>query len=82
MEQQTKVKEVKKNYKQLYINEKQKKDNLEKENQYLLAKINILTNNQNKGEKDEVLLLIKLFHFNQTNQYDKQIIIDYYKLDF
>ena len=44
---------------------------LEQENQYLLAKINILTNNQNKGEKDEVLLLIEIYYLNKTKQYDK-----------
>jgi len=63
------------NYKQFYINEKKKRENLEKENQYLLAKIKILTSNQNTGEKDEVLLLVKLFHFNQTKQYDQLIDI-------
>jgi len=50
-------------------------NNLKKENQYLLAKINILTNNQNKGEKDEVLLLIELYYLNETKQYDKLIVI-------
>ena len=50
-------------------------NNLKKENQYLLAKINILTNNQNKGEKGEVLLLIELYYLNETKQYDKLIDI-------
>ena len=62
-------------YEKLYKDEKNKNNNLEKENQYLLSKIKILTNTQNKGEKDEVILLIELFHFNQTNQYDKLIDI-------
>jgi hypothetical protein len=62
-------------YEKLYRDERNKRDNLEKENQYLSAKIKILKSTQNKGEKDEVLLLIELFNFNQTNQYDKLIDI-------
>jgi hypothetical protein len=63
------------NYKQLYINEKKKRQDLETENQYLLAKNKILISNQNAGEKYEVLLLIKLYNLNQTKQYDKLIDI-------
>lgn len=48
---------------------------MEQENQYLLAKIKILTSNLNIGEKDEILLLITLFYLNQSNQYDKLIQI-------
>lgn len=73
VEQQPKPKRVIKikNYKNLYCKEKEINNILEKENEYLSAKINILTNNQNKGEKDEVLLLLKLYHLNETNQFDK-----------
>lgn len=62
-------------YEQLYIDEKNKNIRLEKERQYLLSKVKILQNTQNKGEKDEVLLLIELFHFNQTAQYNKLVDI-------
>mgnify|MGYP005645438047 CR=1 FL=1 len=76
MEQYPDSKEVIKiSYKQLYRIEKKKIENFEKENQYLLVKIKILTSNLNTGEKDEILLLIKLFYLNQTNQYDKLIDI-------
>ena len=44
---------IKISYKQLYRIEKKKIENLEKENQYLLVKIKILTSNLNTGEKDE-----------------------------
>jgi len=40
-----------KNYKKLYHKEQERNEILEKKNKYLLAKINILTNNQNRGEK-------------------------------
>ena len=63
------------NYKTLYYKEKANNDNLEKINKYLLAKIKILTNNQNKGEKDEVLLLLDLYHTNEMNNSDKLIEI-------
>ena len=55
--------------------EKERNYKLEKENQYLLAKVNILTNNKNKGEQDEVLLLIELYYFNVIKQYDKLKVI-------
>mgnify|MGYP001312519027 CR=1 FL=1 len=42
---------------------------------YSLAKKNILTNNQNRGEKDEVLLLLNLYHINEMNEFDKLIEI-------
>jgi hypothetical protein len=64
-----------KNYKKLYCKEKERNDILEKENKYVLAKINILTNNPNKGDRDEVLLLLELYHYNELNQFDKLIDI-------
>lgn len=45
------------------------------EEQYVIAKKTILESIQNKGEKDEVIVLIDLFHANRTNQYDKLISI-------
>jgi hypothetical protein len=50
-------------------------ENMEKIIEYLLAKVNILERNFNKGEKDEVLMMIELFHLNQTKQYDKLVDI-------
>ena len=67
--------EAKISYKQLYKNEKKQRENKEREIDYLNAKINILKNTHNKGEKDEVLLLIELFYLNQTEQYDKLVDI-------
>jgi len=64
-----------KNYKKLYHKEQERNEILEKINKYLLAKINILENNQNIGEKDEVLLLLKLYHFNEMNEFSKLIEI-------
>lgn len=64
-----------KNYKKLYHKENERNEILEKKNKYLLAKINILTNNQNIGEKDEVLLLLDLYHLNEMNEFDKLIEI-------
>ena len=76
MEQQPEPKKfIIKDYKKLYYNEKERNDILEKKNEYLLARINILTNNQNKGEKDEVLLLLHLYHTNEMNHFDKLIEI-------
>jgi hypothetical protein len=66
---------IKKNYKKLYHKEKERNEILEKKNKYLLAKINIHTNNQNIGEKDEVLLLLDLYHLNEMNEFDKLIEI-------
>lgn len=66
---------IKKNYKKLYDKEKERNEILEKKNKYLLAKINIHTNNQNIGEKDEVLLLLDLYHLNEMNEFDKLIEI-------
>ena len=66
---------IKKNYKKLYQKEKERNQILEKKNRYLLAKINIHTNNQNIGEKDEVLLLLDLYHLNEINEFDKLIEI-------
>lgn len=64
-----------KKYKKLYYEEKEKNELLEQKNKYLMSKINVLTNKENKGEKDEVLLLIDLFHLNETSQFDKLINI-------
>jgi len=64
-----------KNYKKLYHKEKERNEILEKKNKYLLARINILTNNQNTGEKDEVLSLLYLYHLNEMNEFDKLIEI-------
>ena len=63
------------NHKKLYSKEKERNNILETENNYLLAKINILTNEQNKGEKDEVLVLLQIHYLNKTKQYDKLIEI-------
>ena len=48
---------------------------LEKENEYLLARKKILMNNQNKGEKDEILLQLELYHLNEMNKFNKLIDI-------
>ena len=66
---------IKKNYKKLYHKEKERNEIIEKKKKYLLAKINIHTNNQNIGEKDEVLLLLDLYHLNEMNEFDKLIEI-------
>ena len=66
---------IKKNYKKLYHKEKERNEILEKKKKYLLAKINIHTNNQNIGEKYEVLLLLDLYHLNEMNEFDKLIEI-------
>jgi hypothetical protein len=66
---------IKKNYKKLYHKEKERNEILEKKNKYLFAKINIHTNNQNIGEKDEVLLLLDLYHLNEMSEFDKLIEI-------
>jgi len=55
-----------------YLSDKIEK--LEKRNEYLSAKLNIHTNTHNKGEKDEVLLLIETFYLNDTKQYDKLVV--------
>jgi hypothetical protein len=44
---------------------------LEKTNKYLFARINVLENNQNTGEKGEVLSLLELFHLNQMHEFNK-----------
>jgi hypothetical protein len=76
VEQPTKQTKLKiKNYKKLYHKEQERNEILEKKNKYLLAKINVLTNNKNIGEKDEILLLLKLYHFNEMNEFDKLIEI-------
>ena len=60
---------------QTEVVEQERNEILEKKNKYLLAKINILTNNKNRGEKDEVLLLLNLYHVNEMNEFDKLIEI-------
>jgi hypothetical protein len=76
VEKQTKPKMFKiKNYKKMYHKEQERNEILEKKNKYLLDKINILTNNKNRGEKDEVLLLLNLYHANEMNEFDKLIEI-------
>jgi hypothetical protein len=62
-------------YEKLYIEEKNRRNELEKENQNLLVKIKLLKNNQNKGEKDEVLLLMELFELNERKEYNKLVDI-------
>lgn len=64
---------IKKKYKKMYHKEKERNEILEKKNKYLLAKINVHTSNQNIGEKDEVLLLLDLYHLNEMNEFDKLI---------
>ena len=55
--------------------EAERKEILIKKIKYNNAKIKILTSNQNKGEKAEVLLLLKLYHLNELEQFDKLIEI-------
>lgn len=63
-------------YEELYNMEKSKNEKYKIENKYLLAQINIYNNNKyNKGEKSEILLIMKLFYLNETKQYDKLINI-------
>lgn len=62
-------------YEKLYNKEKKRNNDLEKINKYYLAKINTLTNNKNKGEKDEVLSQLNLYHLNEMNEFDKLIEI-------
>ena len=58
------------------INELEKQLELKtNENTYLLAQLKIHANSHNKGEKDEALIIMKLFRMNQENQYDKLIEI-------
>ena len=59
---------IKKIYKKIYHKEKERNEILEKKKKYLLAKINIHTSNQNRGEKDEVSLLLYLYHLNEMNK--------------
>lgn len=59
----------------MYKTEKKKRKDVQKENNYLMAKLKIHESTSNKGEKDEVLLLIELFHMNDTDQYDKLVDI-------
>jgi len=50
-------------------------DSLVNSIEYLSAKVKVYESNLNKGEKDEILLMIELFHLNQTKQYDKLVNI-------
>ena len=76
VEKQTKPKMLNiKKYKKMFHKERERNEILEKKNKYLLAKINILTNNKNRGEQDEVLLLLNLYHLNEMNEFDKLIEI-------
>lgn len=75
-------KEKKSKYKNKYKLEMKKREKaeiqmkeLEIENEYLLAKINIHSNSHNKGEQNEVLLIIELLYLNKTKQYSKLINI-------
>ena len=45
------------------------------EQQYLTAKANIIKKYNNKGDRDEVLLLSEIFCFSITNQFDKLVEI-------
>ena len=45
------------------------------ENKYLRAKNAILSSSHNKGEKDEVLLLVHLMYLNETGSYDSLVKI-------
>ena len=54
------------NYEELYRIEKKNNEKYKIENKYLLAQINIYNNKYNKGEKSEVLLIMKLFYLNKT----------------
>ena len=60
-------------YEALYRRERKKSEDLERYNTYLTAKISILESSNNKGEKDEVLLLMSIFHENQKQNYSKLI---------
>ena len=48
---------------------------LKQTTQYLSAQVKLLSGNHNIGEKDESLLLLRLFHQNQTKQYEMLIAI-------
>ena len=59
------------NFSKLDVVEDERNEILEKKIKYLSAKKNILTNNQNIGEKDEGLSLLYLYHINEMNDFDK-----------
>ena len=50
-------------------------ENMENTIDYLSAKVKVYESSLNKGEKDEILLMIELFHLNQSKQYDKLVTI-------
>lgn len=58
-------------YEALYRDERNKNEDLERYNTYLNTKISILESSNNKGEKDEILLLMNIFHENQKQNYAK-----------
>ena len=62
-------------YKTQYYKEKKNNEDLKKKIEYLQTKINKCTNCNNKGEKDEISLLLDLYHFNDMNEFDKLIEI-------
>ena len=43
-------------------------ENMESTIEYLSAKVKVYESNLNKGEKDEILLMIELFHLNQIKK--------------
>lgn len=60
---------------QSYNNNTYENFKVNKKNEYLLAKNKILVSNLNKGEKDEIIILIELFYLNQMNDNIKLINI-------
>lgn len=55
--------------------EAERKAVLKKQIKYHTAKMKIVTSNKNKGEKAEVLLLLRLYHLNELEKFDKLIEI-------
>lgn len=56
---------------QIEVVEQPKPNQINIEKKYSLAIENILTSNKNRGEKDEVLFLLDVYHFNEMNEFDK-----------
>lgn len=63
------------NYEELYKRERKKSEDLEQYNTYLTAKVSVLESSGNKGEKDEVMLLMSIFYENQKNNFTKLVEI-------
>ena len=61
------------NYEELYRYERKKSEDLEHHNTYLTAKISVLESSDNKGEKDEVMLLMSIFYENQKKNFTKLV---------